>query len=123
MRMDTRTACSSRFWSCCVTCITQFYPSSCGQPINHGQNPVGHALKFGVNFGQRVRWLENVEVAVEWDFIAHFGLVWVNPSIGGVGQRFALEVVDKVFIQRRVFGVALAAIRNWYAVAFGFKTC
>ena len=69
-----------------MACMLLFYPFSCGQHVNHGQNPVGHALPLGVNFGQRAPWLEDVEVAVKGYFVTHFGLFWVNPSIGAWGS-------------------------------------
>jgi hypothetical protein len=40
------------------------------QALDHGQDAVGAAFQLGVDFGQRARWLEDVEVAVEGDFVA-----------------------------------------------------
>src|SRR5450759_5406717 len=100
MRMETRTAWSRRFRSCCVTCMcqfgwfltAQFYPDSCRQPVDHGQDAVGHAFQLRVNLGQRARRLEDVEVAVERYLVTDLGFLGVDPGVGRMGQHLALEI-------------------------------
>src|SRR5688572_25416883 len=48
---------------------------------------------------------------VERDFIAHLGLVFIDPGIPRMGHHLTLEICPYILRQRHVLGVPEAAIR------------
>jgi hypothetical protein len=88
------------------------------QPSDYGEDAVCDTFELGVDFGQRARGLEDVEVAVEGDFVADFGLVVVVPGVGGVGEDFAREVGVHIFGERDVFRVAQRCVGDGMAFSF-----
>src|SRR5690606_3885172 len=74
--------------------------SSCRQLLNHPLDAVGASLQIPVNFFQRARWLEYIEVSVEGNLetdnthlaIQRIGLASIDPGVRYVRFYFALEV-------------------------------
>ena len=93
------------------------WESSFRQPPDHVQDAVGDAFQLGVDLAQRARRLEDVEVAVERDFVADLGLLVVDPRIRHVGQDFTLEIGLHVLAQRHILGVAQGGVRRGLAFA------
>lgn len=75
-------------------------------------------FQLGIDLGQRARGLEDVEVAVEGDFVADLRLLGVDPGVSGVGQDFAFEVGVHIFAERDVFRVAQGGVGDGLAFAF-----
>ena len=86
------------------------------QALNHGEDLVRDALQLGVDLGEWAGWLENVEVPVERDLVAHLGLFVIDPSIRGMGQYLALEVVLHLLVERDVLGIAQGGVGNGLAL-------
>jgi hypothetical protein len=55
------------------------------QSSDHFQNPVIHAFELAVDRGERARRGEDVEVAVEGDFVADLGFLVIDPRVRGMG--------------------------------------
>jgi hypothetical protein len=85
-------------------------PDSRRQPLDHRLDPIGHDQQIGIDFGERAGRFIDVEMPVERNFIADFGLVLIDPGIGRMGQDFALEIGGDVLRQRHILGIALCRI-------------
>lgn len=99
-------------------CTLHTSENSLRQLPDHGDDTVGDSFEFGVDFIELAGGLEDVEVAVEGDFVADLGFVVVDPGIGDVGEDFPLEVVVDVFTEGDVFGVAEFGVGFGLAFAF-----
>ncbi|MFO8027803.1 MAG: hypothetical protein R6U56_09080 [Opitutales bacterium] len=53
-----------------------------GEAFDHFEDPAGAFGQVGVDGVERTRWLEDVEVTVEGDFVADLGLALVDPGVG-----------------------------------------
>src|SRR5437762_2336808 len=67
-------------------CISSISESSFGQSRNHREDAVSDDLQLGIDLGEIARRLEDVEVPVEWNLIAGFRLVVIDPPVGSVWQ-------------------------------------
>ncbi len=76
------------------------------KPSDHFQNPIRHAFELGIDLGERTWRGEDVEVAVEGDFVADLGFLVIDPRVRCMGQNFTLEVSSHILGERDVFRIA-----------------
>ena len=79
--------------------------------LQQGHDASGDSLQFGIDLLQRTRRLEDVEMPIEGNLVADFGLLVVDPGVRRMRQDFALEVDFHIFTERHIFCVAQIAVR------------
>ena len=80
-RIRERQGASRRFLCCAIGFTGGSRGRSFRKPSDHLQDAVGDDLQFSVDLGELTRGLEDVEVPVERDLVADFGLLVVDPRI------------------------------------------